>query len=177
MKRTTLNIQVEGLNKLKIYSLEILESILPQLETLKGVKILNMTGDKSKKYTVTPYEKPDEKETNKFTSYQYYIEFGSTIWLKVKICIHGGKYEDNTYYCTYFEQSFYIGKMEQDGMILKEVEPIEKIKEYKVLNNEYTEHGLNDLIKQFEEAKTKAGNLFNQIPEQVRQAMYLNRNI
>lgn len=178
MKRSTLNIQTEGLSKLKVYSLEILNHILPQLELLKGVKIINMDGSKAKKnYNIKPYERPNDSVNNVYTSYQYYIDFGSSIWLNVKICINGGSYDDNTAYTNYFEQSYYIGTMEQDGMTLKAVEPIEKVKEYNILSSEYTEEGLNDLINQFEAAKKTASKLFHQIPEQVRQAKFLNRNI
>jgi len=181
MKRSTLNIQTEGLSKVKTYTLEVLNHILPQLKKLEGIKIINADGSKSKKYyNVTDYERQDEKGENVYTSYQYYIEYSKySVWLKVKICINGGSYDDNTAYCTYFNESFYIGKMDDTGTFLKEVEDIEKVKENNknALINDYTETHLAELIQQFEEAKSKVRDLFNSIPESVKQAKFLNRSI
>ena len=53
-------------------------------------------------------------------------------WLKIKICLHGGKYADSpreigTNYTQYFERSYYIGEMQAQTLV--KVETLEKIRQ------------------------------------------------
>ena len=48
-----------------------------------------------------------------------------SIWLRVKLCFSGGSYDDKTYYCMYWENSFYIADIEK--LHLKDLGELDKV--------------------------------------------------
>jgi hypothetical protein len=40
-----------------------------------------------------------------------------TLWFSVSCCYNGGNYNDDTYYCIYWKDEFYIGDVEENGTL------------------------------------------------------------
>lgn len=155
MKTNKLILDVHGNNELNRIALLLIACIYPQLLTYLGQKINTLNG-KSKKFVIN-FDKiiPNICNiTNKdFASNQLcYIDIDKySIYLNVKLCFNGGEYENNTYYCQYFEKSIYLGDMENFTLLnllsLNEItanlsnvinidDEIEKIEKYVKLKNE-----------------------------------------
>jgi hypothetical protein len=174
-KRNKLDIQAEGLNILNAYGIEVLTHIHPQLELLKGKKVVLADGSKSAKWNVTQYKKEDVKVPGvKFISYQYYFKFSAySVWLELKICIHGGSYDDQTYYCEYFEKSLHLGELKEQT--LSTVNELRQMIKTNALQETFTETGLQDVVKQYDQMKSKTRDLYYSIPESVKKACFISQ--
>lgn len=174
-KRGSLSIQIEGQNELNSYAKKVLTEVLPELKKLIGQKILLADGNKSKKFIIPSHGSEDTKGENKHIGRQYWFDFGNpSTWIKVKICINGGSYGDNTAYCVYFEKSIYIGETKLQAITkLEEYENI--VKSYE-LDKVFYEDNMMALIAAYKETKEQANKLLRQIPEQIQGSEYL-RNI
>lgn len=144
-------LEIHGKNEINRIGKEILTDLLPQLQKYVGIKIDTQKGFSSKfKYKILePSVKP--LEVGHFASlHNYYLDCGNfDLKLKVKICLNGGKYEDKTYYCQYFDQVFYLGIME--NLTLISLESLEKQIDYYSLNEVIN---LDNEISKIEEYKT-----------------------
>lgn len=137
-------IEIHGKSELNRVAKEVLTDLLPQLQKYVNTKIDTQKG-KSRKFVyslLSPSVKPFE--VGHFASlHNCYLDCSThSLKLKVNICLHGGKYEDKTYYCQYFEQTFYIGKME--NFILVSLDSLDS------LINDYS---LNETINLDEQIK------------------------
>ena len=150
-----MELEIHGRNELKRLLLVELNNIYPQLEKFVGHRISTQTG-KSAKFNISFLR----TKPNSFTDCDYsqnhvtYLkDSGSSLWLYLKICLNGGKYENKTYYCDYFDEEIYIGKVENHiltsldslndiinrsdlNMVINIDEEKEKIKKYKTLKTE-----------------------------------------
>jgi hypothetical protein len=114
--KTNLKLEIHGKNELNRIVLEQLIHIYPQLEKFIGKKINTLNG-KSAKFIIDflNFNANVCKLTdNDFASNQgcYFSISNYSICLNFKLCFNGGKYEDKTYYCQYFEKSIYLGEMD-----------------------------------------------------------------
>jgi hypothetical protein len=174
VKRSTLDIQAEGLNELNTFTLQLISLLLPQVEKLMGKKIVLSDGrSKAKAFQVDKVDKPDyTEEEGKRISYMYWWDLSDySAWLHVKICLRGGSYEDNTYYCEYFEQAIYIGEIKGQELVRVSVRE-ELIKDYNLAQN-YTAEGLRQIVSLYTQLKDQVDKTWYLIPESVRKAEYL----
>jgi hypothetical protein len=173
-KRSTLDIQAEGLNELNTFTLQLISIFTPQLGALIGKKVVLSDGrSKAKAFNVERVEKPDyTEEQGKRVSYQYWWELSEySIWLHVKVCVRGGSYEDSTYYCEYFEQALYMGEIKHQELI-KVSDKAQLITDYK-LTEQYTAEGLRQIVTLYKQLKDQVDKTYYLIPESVRKAEYL----
>ena len=114
-----LELEVHGKNELNRIILLELNNIYPQLESFIGKRITTQTG-KSAKFIINflktnPLPLKDGFAQNSYT----FIDAGtSSLWLKVKICINGGSYENRTAYCEYYEHDVYLGTIKDNILVL-----------------------------------------------------------
>lgn len=76
-------------------------------------------------------------------------QLSNSLWLKISVCFHGGKYEDKTYYCHYEKVDIWLGRI-KDG-VLTDVE--NELPEFDEINvNEQAEliSEYNALVKQLD---------------------------
>lgn len=124
---------IYGNNELRRVSSQILAQVIPQLESYTGKKIYTAEGKLMAKTPVLIDEvAPIPYKAGKGETGAYISKSGSSLWLKVKICLHGGKYADSpreigTNYAQYFENYYYLGEME--AQTLTKVQTLEKIRE------------------------------------------------
>jgi hypothetical protein len=175
MNTEKLATQVEGHNLIRSYGLEIAAHLIPQLEKIVGKKVMTADGSKTAVYknAVSEYKKEDHKEPGKYISYGYYIDYSKTgFWIKIKICING-TYSKGQSYCTYFEQAYALGNME--NQILTDVSTLEQtIQAYKLDAEPITVEGMAALIQEYEAQKEELSKLYRKIPYQVAQAAGLS---
>ena len=107
---TNLKLRVHAKNQLNSVLIEELKNIIPQLKKYEGQKIVNANGSICKKTPINYIRKNPVPFKNGYSSNQLtYLDITwCSVWLKVSICLNGGKYEDNTYYCIYCDSSVYI---------------------------------------------------------------------
>jgi hypothetical protein len=119
-------LQVHGKNELKRIAAIQIENVLKQLPQYLGKRIDTQSG-KSKKFVVNMLDIKPIALPNGFASLHLnYVSIShSEITLKLSICLSGGKYEDRTYYCQYFDRTFYLGRVE--NFCLAEVYTLENI--------------------------------------------------
>ena len=105
-----LKLRVHAKNQLNSIVIEELKNIIPQLKKYEGQKIVNSDGSICKKTPINYIRKNPVPFENGYSSNQLtYLDFiGSSVWLKVSICLNGGKYEDETYYCIYCDTTVFI---------------------------------------------------------------------
>lgn len=177
-KRNALDIQAEGLNVLNQYALELVNHFIPLLQPLVGSKIKLADGSRSNKFSslVDRYEKENIKTDNegikKFISFQYWFDMSYSLRMHVKICINGGSYDDNSYYCEYIEKSIHLGDI--DGQILKCLDTAEKITTSYNLTETFDAYTLYELVENFEQLKTKTREAYSKIPSSVIKAKFLS---
>ena len=107
---TNLKLRVHAKNQLNSVLIEELKNIIPQLKKYEGIKMLNADGRICKKTPINYLRKePVPFEGGFASNHITYLDItGGSVWLKVAICLNGGKYEDKTYYCIYCDSSVYI---------------------------------------------------------------------
>lgn len=82
--------------------------------------------------------------------------------LNIKICLNGGKYEDKTYYCQYFEKSIYLGEVDNNQVLVKLNELNEIIESHKL--NNFIDIDVELLkINEYKELKTKLDQVLSSI--------------
>ena len=170
-KKSSLTIAVEGINKRNEYSIKVLSESLPAMEKLIGQKILLADGSESAKFTLKSGS-IEKKEGGQHESYQHYYDVSEfSVWLKVRICLNGGSYEDRTAYTNYFEQSYYVGKV--SNQILIEVETLEnQIKLYQ-LETLIDEVKVSLLVVKFKGEQEQADRTKQQIPSEIKAINYI----
>jgi len=125
MRTDTFKMQIHGQNELNRVSQIMAKQYTAQLPEFLNKKIGTNDGF-TKKFTekvIKPDVKPVPFE-NGFASLHWghlEIKWGN-LYLMVSVGLHGGKYEDRTYYCQYFEKRIQLGVMdEKDNNILIKV--------------------------------------------------------
>lgn len=149
-----IKLKILGENEInKVISL-IIPKIESRLKTLLGVKIQKVNyclkkdvaeeieqflKEKREQIKLNPFKKGDYVSI----SHLYLNPTSYDLSLKISICFNGGKYEDNTYYCSYYSKDYYICSMEncQIKNFYKE-----KYEESKYIDSE-------QMIKQIEKCK------------------------
>ena len=170
-KKSSLTIAVEGINKRNEYAISVLKESLPEMEKLIGQKVLLSGGLKSAKFTLKNGN-IEKQEGGQHESYSHFFDVGEySIWLKVKICLNGGSYEDRTAYCNYFEQSYYIGEVK--NQILTKVETLEaKIKDYQ-LTTVINEFDVLYLVGKYKQEQEQADKTKALIPQEIKALNYI----
>lgn len=141
-----LELQAYGKNELRRIARIEIENVLPQLQKYM-----------SKKFIITLLNPKPKPMPGGFASLHVNCICTSynSLVLKMSICLSGGKYEDKTYYCQYFDQTFYIGEMNEFTLV--------KVCEFKEVANNGQ---LDDLIVVNEEVEKIER--FKQLEEEVR---------
>lgn len=105
-----LKLRVHAKNQLNSILIEELKNIVPQLKKYEGQKIVNADGSICKKTPINYIRKnPVPFESGSASNHITYLDITkSSIWLKVSICLNGGKYEDKTAYCIYSETTVFV---------------------------------------------------------------------
>ena len=105
-----LKLRVHAKNQLNSVLIEELKNIIPQLKKYEGQKIVNADGSFCKKTTINYLRKNPVPFENGFSANHItYLDITrSSVFLKVSICLNGGKYEDKTYYCIYCDTTVFI---------------------------------------------------------------------
>lgn len=159
-------IDVHGNNQLKIAAYNELQNILPQIEKFVGKRIETQTG-KSAKFQINFLGKDLNKispikENDFATAHNYYlsVEYGQ-LYLEMKICLHGGSYDDKTHYCQYFNQNYWIGRVDKTSGVLLELDSLEKV---------VSDYGLDTFINLEEEEKKI--NEYRELAKQLRELKY-----
>jgi hypothetical protein len=159
--------QIHYNNELNKILVKEIQNIYPQLLPFLNKQILLSDGKNSKKFKIDFLRTdPAPLKNNDFgRNHICYLDISTySIWLKVSLCFSGGKYEDNTYYCSYIDKSVYIGKVE-NCMLTEISKPDDIIKDYK----------LNNLIDiDNEQAKVKKYNSLLSELEQVKNSFAYN---
>lgn len=131
-----LNLQIHGMNEINRVATEIAKEILPRLTGFIGKKIITNKGLSSKLKEVKPLDIRPTPLMDGFGSLNYNVldYYGETLVLKTTICLNGGKYKDNTYYCEYFNKTIRIGYFYDESYKLKSL--VEFIPEPEIINLE-----------------------------------------
>ena len=105
-----LKLRVHAKNQLNSILIEELKNIIPQLKKYEGQKIVNADGSICKKTPINYIRKNPVPFENGFAANHItYLDITkSSVFLKVSICLNGGKYEDKTYYCIYSDEAVFI---------------------------------------------------------------------
>jgi hypothetical protein len=111
-------LQVQGRNELKNVAKQEIENLLPQLAAFLGKRIDTQNG-LSKKFAVNKINPKPVALSGGFAQLHlnYLTVSYGKLELRMSICLNGGKYEDHTYYCQYFERSYDLGKVENFVLI------------------------------------------------------------
>jgi hypothetical protein len=156
-------LEIHGKSELNRVAKEVLTDLLPQLQKYVGIKIATQKGFSSKFVYKINEPKVKPLENGHFASSQNsYLNFTQyDLKLRVKICLNGGKYEDKTYYCQYFDFTYYIGKMEDSKLIsLNSLDSL--INDY-YLNETIDLDEQNKLIEQYKAMKNQLKTLKDKI--------------
>ena len=158
---------IYGHNELGRVSAQILAQVIPQLESYTGRKIYTAEGKPTAKAPVLIEQVPPiPYKAGKGETSAYISNSGNSLWLKVKICLHGGKYADSprekgTNYAQYFENYYYIGEMQ--AQTLEKVQTLEKIREnysFETLSRDE----ISEQVRAYNEAIQTAENLRRLLP-------------
>ena len=127
-------LDVFGKNELNRLALVEINNILPQLEKYIGSKINTLNGF-SKKFNIEHLDLKPNPYNNGFAMlHRCYLTLSyHTLKLEFSICFNGGKYEDHSYYCRYFDKTYYLGES-KDNMVLDSIYPIENIIKSETIN-------------------------------------------
>ena len=159
MKRSNLSVQIEGINKLNKMALDITNKLEPVLDTLIGKKIAKADNSLSKKGEIL------KAITNEYG--RTYINIGDNdIWLQYGLCLTGGSYDDNSYYCQYFDSSIRLGDMENKTLIKTEINK-------NGYDETITEEEQKRLIAEYLEAKEKADKIKRLIHWRIKDSEYI----
>lgn len=147
MKTEAIQREIWGKTEIDFAGLEIANDLKAKLQPFLGKKVITLKGLSSKLCEVNILKsEPKPMQKGHFAKMQNsYItnEYGNLV-LKLSICLNGGSYDDNTYYCQYFNKTIELGKLNGDVLesIVEKIEipkplnfddEMEKIKKYKVL--------------------------------------------
>lgn len=178
-KKTALQIKIESLNMLNTFSSEKIKELFPILNKYIGKKI-NVANDKISKPLQADIEKLQYQQKGHTKDKTYFdINFWVTVskyslYLNTKICINGGSYDDQSYFCQYTENFYFLGQIKDN--VLTEVKDINWLVESGYdLKKDYTEEQISALINEYKELKNKAANVLKQIPNEIIKIEYLNR--
>ena len=159
MKRSNLSVQIEGINKLNKMALDITNKLEPVLNTLIGKKIAKADNSLSKKGEIL------KAITNKYE--RTYINIGNNdIWLQYGLRLTGGSYNDNSYYCQYFDSSIRLGDMENKTLIKTEINK-------NGYDETITEEEQKRLIAEYLESKEKADKIKRLIHWRIKDSEYI----
>lgn len=130
-----IKLEIHGKNELnRIAGLEI-ANVLPQLEKYLNTKIETLQGF-SKKFVINFLKPTPQPLDNGFAqNHGAYLtcSYGS-LRLHVKLCFNGGKHENKTYYCQYFDRTYHLADIKDN--VLTKVENIDKVYSRKVIDFE-----------------------------------------
>jgi hypothetical protein len=163
MKLKPYELQVHGLNELKKVGKAEIENVIPQLSQYLGKQILTQTG-LSKRFVVNFVElKPNPLPEGFAANHHAYIKVEyKSVKLYVKLCFNGGKYDDRTYYCQYFDDVYYLGETDERG-VLTVVESAKEVIEGRKLNDVINYDEQLKLIEEYKAMESKLSDLKHKI--------------
>ena len=146
MKKTDLEIRLMAVNVLNKYAKNILDHEVNHFKKFIGQDILTVNMKFKKKFEHESLEEfKGFLEDGTHFSVTYYIECTKySFRISIKSCVNGGNYENNTYFCQYFEDSFYPFNFKNEILVDNENEKSERI------NNVYN---ISELLNMAEEVK------------------------
>jgi hypothetical protein len=165
-KLTSLERICYGNNKINALSIEALKKVLPQIQSFIGKKIKLVTNDKAKIFKIelldVPYSSLDG------ASYRSYLSFfGTSLYLKHDVTVKDKNYEGGGHGVSYYKKELYIGKLNDEG-ILVSVDDIETvIKGYK-LDVLFDSKVIEATKKKIEQLENEIRELKNQLPTLLR---------
>lgn len=177
MKRTQLNIHVQGLNLMNEYTSQIVPQLLEAIKGLIGVKIFLADGGKSKKLaaiTLPNIVRGLDAATDTFLDYGYYLTSSyGILQMRINLCINGGSYDvkPSTAFTQYFEKTLHLGDIE-DG-ILNSLVTTEAIMYNSALNKRYDEAGILAAVDNYNEKAKELEVLKNKVPHEIRHLFYI----
>lgn len=121
MKKTNLEVRLLAVNTLNKYAKFILDHEVNHFSKFVGQDILTVNLKLKKKFE---HESLPEfsgfMDDGTHFSVNYWIEFTRySFSIHIKSCVNGGSYEDRTYFCQYYEDTFYPFSFDNGLGILK----------------------------------------------------------
>ena len=172
MKRTQLNIHVQGLNLLNTYTTEFVPKVLEALTGLIGAKIFLANGDKSKKLVAIALPtrtKGLDIFTDTFVDYSFYLtESYGSLQMRISLCINGGSYDvkPTTAFTQYFDKTVHLGDI-KDG-VLQSLVSVEDAAKNSGLDTRFDEASILASAETYNIAAEELDKLKNKVPHQVR---------
>src|SRR5699024_8520935 len=112
--RTSKEILIKGQNEINAIAKDCIKKIVPLLKNTKEAKVFKVDGSLTKKHEHIKEAIPTNKQGFK-VGYFSISDYGN-ITLRIKTCLSGGSYENNTYYCEYFDKDIYLGTV-KNGVV------------------------------------------------------------
>jgi hypothetical protein len=164
------SLDIYGNNELNRITYEILADIVPTLEKYKGMKLYTADGNLTAKTPLKITTPENGQIDGHFRSISAYInKSGSSLWLKISLCLNGGSYEAKPYstaYTQYFKKEIYLGRL--DGQNLNEVKSLEFTADIYNLLKVLDINEVNEKIDQFNDLINQAEHKQNEIPHFLR---------
>lgn len=98
-------------------------------------------------------------------AYMWFERTGAHFYMKFKICLNGGSYDNNTQFCHYQEQSVLLGQISEDRMTITGVRE-KPFEEYDIIN--FAKEMKK--IAKYKEEKKKLNAMYNTIDYTLRSA-------
>jgi hypothetical protein len=166
-------IEIYANNELNRITYDILNDLIPTLESYKGKKIYTADGKITAKTPLEITPPADGKigssnyKGDLYRSTTAYINnSGSSLWLNISLCFNGGNYDKNTSFAKYFKKEIYLGTMKTQ--ILNEVKTLEYTAEIYNLGEILNIEKVNKKIEEFNDLINKAVQKQNEIPHYLR---------
>lgn len=118
VKKSQAEIKCLAINTLYEYAEKYINHERERLLPFVGLDIFKVDGSFKQKYDSPKLSDRLQLADGTFIDAHYWFtHYTHGFDIHVKICIHGGKYEDKTYFCEYQEQSFTLFNKEDNKLL------------------------------------------------------------
>lgn len=168
-KKTSAEIKAMAINTLYEYAEKYFNYERERLLPFVGLDIFKVDGSFKQKYDSPKLSDRLTLQDGTFVDAHYWFNHYSTTFdIHVKICIHGGNYEDKTYFCEYQEQSLTLFDKVDNKLI-------DTPKDISWLKNRFDASKMQAIADKIKEAAKVYEAELEKMPYQFRNTFWLQR--
>lgn len=168
-KKTAAEVKALAINTLYEYAEKYINHEKQRLSAFIGLDVFKVDGSFKQKYDSAKLSDSLKLSDGTFVSADYWFKhYSSTFDICVKICVHGGNYEDKTYFCEYQEQSFTLFNKVDSKLVATDID-----REW--LKNRFDAAKLQAIADKIKEAAKVYDAELEKMPYQFRNTFWLQR--